>query len=62
MKTFDHLDAIHGAALVEYHDPDPCTPRCPVRRAAGAGRRQRARQPKRYKGVTIEANLRRRRI
>jgi len=60
MKTVDHLDAYSAPRLVEYHDPDPCTPPPkPVATASRGGVMQYAAsdaQPARYKGVTVEAN------
>src|ERR1043166_4370928 len=60
-KTIDQLDAYTAPRLVEYHDPDPCTP--PVMYSATSpGRRLHAViQPLsyadsvKYRGVTIEA-------
>jgi hypothetical protein len=61
MKTVDHLDAFTAPRLVEYHDPDPCSP--PVQRFAtanSAGRVKSLMVPTeadaRYRGVTVEAS------
>jgi hypothetical protein len=58
MKTIDHLDAFTAPRLVEYHDPDPCSP--PVAVAAMPTSRgdlaRRALPDERYRGVTVEAN------
>ncbi len=61
-KFIDHLDAYSAPRLVEYHDPDPCTPRPEYRRlppmaatperAGGAMARRRSAKSL---GVTIEA-------
>jgi hypothetical protein len=60
-KTIDHLDAFTAPRLVEYHDPDPCTPRvdymarAPLSFAIGGAQRLAAARGEAAYGVTIEA-------
>jgi hypothetical protein len=61
MKTVDHLDAYTAPRLVEYHDPDPCSPPMVAMApgsAIGAMRFSGGQtfDTLRYKGVTVEAN------
>jgi hypothetical protein len=61
MKTVDHLDAYTAPRLVEYHDPDPCSPPMPVLASRAGGGPQTglflaAQDTVRHKGVTVEAN------
>jgi hypothetical protein len=61
MKTVDHLDAFTAPRLVEYHDPDPCSP--PVQLFATANSAGRVKSlmiekeaDARHRGVTVEAS------
>jgi hypothetical protein len=62
MKTIDHLDAYTAPRLVEYHDPDPCSPQMlAMRRSAGslpapAAAGEASLRGDRYRGVTVEAS------
>jgi hypothetical protein len=60
MKTIDHLDAFTAPRLVEYHDPDPCSPPDMVAFRAGgavpAPTAMASTDVARYRGVTVEAN------
>jgi hypothetical protein len=62
MQTIDHLDAFTAPRLVEYHDPDPCTPAIATNGVGfGGGRLMSApasaqmKEAKAYRGVTVEA-------
>jgi hypothetical protein len=60
MKTVDHLDAYTAPRLVEYHDPDPCTPQVAMLARAplpqGYTATGFAGGEDRHRGVTVEAN------
>jgi hypothetical protein len=59
-KTVDHIDAFTAPRLVEYSDPDPCTPVITDRLMALAPSPRAgvmvAGSEVRYRGVTVEAN------
>lgn len=61
MKTIDHLDAFTAPRLVEYYDPDPCTPAIATNGVGLGGRLMAApasaqlKEAKAYRGVTVEA-------
>ncbi|MBI5260439.1 MAG: DUF2330 domain-containing protein [Bradyrhizobium sp.] len=57
-KTIDHLDRYTAPRLVEYHDPDPCTPPLPMMAGPPSGGMQHVTSTlqKRDYGVTIEAS------
>jgi len=59
MKTIDHLDAFTAPRLVEYHDPDPCTPEIDelvMTRRQGRREKLTSIDAVRHRGVTVEAN------
>jgi len=58
-KTVDHLDAYTAPRLVEYHDPDPCTPavsRSAMQRGGPIPAAASANVVGHAKGVTVEAS------
>jgi hypothetical protein len=58
MKTIDHIDAFTAPRLVEYHDPDPCSPivyRMGSATGSASSMMMEAHQ-RRTRGVTVEAS------